>query len=120
MKKNNKGFTLMELLIVIAIIVVLVAIAIPVFNAQLEKAREATDMANIRAAYAEVSANLITEETATAKDVEAVQTKANWQAKSGATEVKIGGQDVKAATLKGWTVGPNDAKDAVVISEKTA
>ena len=120
MKKNNKGFTLMELLIVIAIIVVLVAIAIPVFNAQLEKAREATDMANIRAAYAEVSANLITEETAEAETVAAVQTKTDWQAKSGAKEVKIGGQDVKAATLKGWTIAPNDAGDAVVITEKTA
>ena len=55
MKKNNKkGFTLAELLIVVAIIAVLVAIAIPVFSAQLEKSREATDLANIRSAYAEV------------------------------------------------------------------
>ena len=53
MKKNNKGFTLAELLIVVAIIAVLVAIAIPVFTGQLEKAREATDAANIRNAYAE-------------------------------------------------------------------
>ena len=52
MKKNNKGFTLAELLIVVAIIAVLVAIAIPVFTTQLEKSRETTDMANIRAAYA--------------------------------------------------------------------
>ena len=56
MKKNRKGFTLAELLIVVAIIAVLVAIAIPVFTTQLEKSREATDMANIRAAYAEVMA----------------------------------------------------------------
>ena len=55
MKKNNKkGFTLAELLIVVAIIAVLVAISIPVFTSQLERAREATDLANIRAAYAEV------------------------------------------------------------------
>ena len=55
MNKMNekKGFTLAELLIVVAIIAVLVAIAIPVFNTQLEKAREATDLANLRAAYAE-------------------------------------------------------------------
>ena len=38
-KNNNKGFTLMEMLIVVAIIAVLVAIAIPVFTNQLEKAR---------------------------------------------------------------------------------
>ena len=52
-KTNKKGFTLAELLIVVAIIAVLVAIAIPVFTAQLEKARQATDAANMRAAYAE-------------------------------------------------------------------
>ena len=50
--KDKKGFTLAELLIVVAIIAVLVAIAIPVFTGQLEKAREATDAANIRTAYA--------------------------------------------------------------------
>ena len=51
--KDKKGFTLAELLIVVAIIAVLVAIAIPLFTGQLEKAREAADIANIRAAYAE-------------------------------------------------------------------
>ena len=43
----------------VAIIAVLVAIAIPVFTAQLEKSREATDAANIRAAYAEVLVRVI-------------------------------------------------------------
>ena len=59
---NKKGFTLAELLIVVAIIAVLVAIAIPIFTSQLEKAREATDAANIRAAYAEVQAAVLTGE----------------------------------------------------------
>jgi len=52
-KMNNKGFTLMEVLIVVAIIAVLIAIAIPVFTNQLEKARDAVSIANIRSAYAE-------------------------------------------------------------------
>ena len=43
MKKNTKGFTLAELLIVVAIIAVLVAISIPVFTSQLHKARVAAD-----------------------------------------------------------------------------
>ena len=42
---------------------VLVAISIPIFTTQLEKAREATDLANIRAAYAEVQAAALAEET---------------------------------------------------------
>lgn len=35
---NKKGFTLMEMLIVVAIIAILIAVAIPVFSAQLHKA----------------------------------------------------------------------------------
>ena len=38
----------------------LVAIAIPIFTSQLEKAREATDIANIRDYYAEIAADLLT------------------------------------------------------------
>lgn len=69
MKKNNKGFTLAELLIVVAIIAVLVAIAIPIFTAQLEKAREATDASDIRSYYAEISTALITAKPGTATTV---------------------------------------------------
>ena len=50
--ERTQGFTLMEMLIVVAIIAVLVAIAIPVFNGQLERGRQATDAANARSAYA--------------------------------------------------------------------
>lgn len=59
MKKNNKGFTLAELLIVVAIIAVLVAIAIPVFTTQLEKSRDAVTTSNVRAAYAEAAAEIL-------------------------------------------------------------
>ena len=41
--QSKKGFTLMEMLIVVAIIAVLVAIAIPVFNGALTKSKEAAD-----------------------------------------------------------------------------
>ena len=58
-KENKKGFTLAELLIVVAIIAVLVAISIPIFTAQLEKSREAVDEANLRSAYAECSAAVL-------------------------------------------------------------
>ena len=58
-KLNKKGFTLAELLIVVAIIGVLVAIAIPVFSGQLNKAKDQADRANLRSAYAEAVADYL-------------------------------------------------------------
>lgn len=52
-REDKEGFTLAELLVVVAIIAVLVAIAIPVFNASLTKSQYETDIANARSYYAE-------------------------------------------------------------------
>ncbi|MGN0169634.1 MAG: type II secretion system protein [Lachnospiraceae bacterium] len=65
LKKDKKGFTLAELLIVVAIIAVLVAISIPIFNAKLETSREAVDVANLRAAYALGQADVLTDPPST-------------------------------------------------------
>ena len=80
MKKmnNRKGFTLAELLIVVAIIAVLVAIAIPVFTTQLERSREATDLANIRSAYAEAMTDYIADNKDVSKTANIVQKDATW------------------------------------------
>ena len=83
MKKNNRGFTLAELLIVVAIIAVLVAIAIPVFTSQLEKSREATDMANVRSAYAALVTGYLAENKVTPQTVSAQQTVTDWQTDNG-------------------------------------
>lgn len=78
-KLNKKGFTLAELLVVVAIIGVLVAISIPIFTGQLEKARQATDAANIRAAYAEAAVkSLENDGTAQSVDTQAVMQSATW------------------------------------------
>lgn len=69
----------MEVLIVVAIIAVLVAIAIPVMTNQLEKAREAVDAANLRAAYAEVMSDLLLGDGDLEVEVEQKQTKGGWQ-----------------------------------------
>lgn len=58
--RKKKGFTLAELLIVVAIIAVLVAISIPIFTSQLEKSRDAVTLSNIRAAYAEAQSAYLT------------------------------------------------------------
>ncbi len=61
-KLNKKGFTLAELLVVVAIIAVLIAIAIPVFNASTKKAEEAVEVANARACYAQGMVNVVSGE----------------------------------------------------------
>lgn len=113
-KTNKKGFTLAELLVVVAIIAVLVAIAIPIFTSQLEKAREATDVANIRAAYAEATTKVLSGDgepktiegktvvTATAKTPNMVST-GDIDKLSDATT--IGSIDIKKITItKGQAV----------------
>ena len=53
--KKNGGFTLVEMLIVVAIIAVLIAVSIPLINSSLEKARHAVDDANLRDAEAVIN-----------------------------------------------------------------
>lgn len=88
MKQNRSGFTLMEMLIVIALIAVLVAIAIPAIASQLERSREAADLANVRAAYAQVSAEALLGNPQFTVTVDLKQKQADWQS---ANPVNIGG-----------------------------
>lgn len=79
MKQNRKGFTLAELLIVVAIVAVLVAIAVPMYTAGLEKSRETTDIANVRTAFADVvSAYMMDRKTMTV-EVTVQQRVPDWQ-----------------------------------------
>lgn len=48
LKNNQKGFTLVELMVVVLIIGILVAIAVPVYNSTQAKAKETACNANIR------------------------------------------------------------------------
>ncbi len=105
-KKNKKGFTLMEMLIVVAIIVILIAIMIPTFNGQLEKTREAADAANIRAAYAEVMVNYLSDDTSAelSKEVNLQQTADGWATtdlETNLTELAKGSGGSVTGTPKG-------------------
>jgi len=59
-KKSIKGFTLAEMLIVVAIIGVLISILVPAFEKKIEKAKIATDEANLRQAYEAAMAEVLT------------------------------------------------------------
>ncbi|WP_455538004.1 type IV pilin protein [Terrisporobacter sp.] len=62
MKNNNKGFTLVELLIVIAIIGILTTIAVPSFLGHKRKAEQVAELANAKAVYDETAAMIINDE----------------------------------------------------------
>ena len=77
----------MEMLIVIAIVAVLISVAVPVLSSQLERSREAVDLANVRAAYAQVSTEALLGNTGVTVTVKLKQKQAGWQS---ADPVNIG------------------------------
>jgi len=118
-KENKKGFTLAELLIVVAIIAVLVAISIPIFNSQLEKSREAVDAANIRAAYAEITADALTGKTDTTKTITPKQTNAGWQTKFDFPEglvTKAGSENTKIVNPTGVELAWDSTNNQVTVT----
>lgn len=106
----------MEMLIVIAIIAVLIAVAIPVFASQLEKAREATDLANVRSAYAQVSTEALLGDSETTVTVNLKQKQADWQS---VDPVNIGGivHSKSQGDTKNW-IGVAEPNGTCVVSYK--
>jgi type IV pilus assembly protein PilA len=64
--KNNKGFSLVELIVVIAIMAVLVGVLAPQFMGYVEKSREATDIQNLDSIRTQVEAWVADHENVTA------------------------------------------------------
>ena len=58
-RNKNKGFTLIELIIVVAIMAVLVIICAPMYTKYIHKSRVATDWSNLRAYYDEIQADFV-------------------------------------------------------------
>ena len=121
---NKKGFTLAELLVVVAIVGILVAISVPVFTAQLGKARQATNLANMRAAVAQYLTADNKENVTSATYVYDVDNGAidpdDTTAKT--TEVKLDGTGVsKTEIYKSISVtvtGADDAEDDATVTIK--
>ena len=116
---DKKGFTLAELLVVVAIIGILVAISVPLFTAQLGKARKATNEANLRAAKVAAVADYMTNDEGAKADIKysydiAAGTVTKTETVTG-NKVEIGAATT-TSTYKHIYVEVNgtDTKDAVV------
>ena len=91
MKMNKKGFTLIEMLVVIAIIAILVAIVIPVVSNSTMKATAATNAANLRSYKAELSIDYLDNNAidGTTGTVDAPELKACGDAPAGTASYKV-------------------------------
>ena len=114
--RNKKGFTLAELMVVVAIIGVLVAVSVPIFNSQLEKSREATDLANVRSAYAQVMTEAMSKDgLPESVAVFLKQTQDGWQTK---LPITIGGVTYNGTQSDNWKGNPKNKGMCRVSYEK--
>jgi prepilin-type N-terminal cleavage/methylation domain-containing protein len=74
MLRNKKGFTLIEMLVVIAVIAVLVSIIIPTVTAATTKAQAATDAANLRSVMGQLNGILANSNKMSANQAQGLQT----------------------------------------------
>lgn len=117
-KKDNKGFTLVELVIVIAILAILVGLLAPQYTKYVEKSRQSADVDNLEEMVKAVQVYVVDERTETSATAE--QTATITLGSEGVTIVDNGNIGVQAALTeyvpnyakttrkaKQWSADPN-------------
>lgn len=80
LRNNKKGFTLVELIVVLTILAVLAAMLIPALQGYIEKSLETADVLHVREAYMEVLTASLTNDTENqVKTVKLKQKQDDWQ-----------------------------------------
>lgn len=77
--QNKRGFTLVELIVVLTILGVLAAMLIPALQGYIEKALEMSDIVNVRAAYMQVLSDAMTGDVTAEQTVQLKQGQDGWQ-----------------------------------------
>ncbi|WP_302392179.1 prepilin-type N-terminal cleavage/methylation domain-containing protein [Eggerthella sinensis] len=101
-REDRGGFTLAELLVVVAIVAVLVAIAVPVFTSSMDSANNATKDANIRSVRAAGVTEILAGTTTDLNKTGPWNATASVDAKGNITNLTVGNG---AAASEGYTTG---------------
>ena len=125
-KTNKKGFTLVELVIVIAVIAILAAVLIPVFSNLIGRANESAALQNARNEYTAYTLAVATDGNIPVKDCVIVSGGYNFEVKDGELQAKPidditdynAEKDLTKVTVNGEEKDMTDCNSEIIIYAK--
>ena len=115
-KASVQGFTLVELIIIVAILGVLLVILAPAYTKYIERSRESTDLANAKSAYNELMINIAEkEEIPDSITFKLKQMHSGWQSP---LPISVGGASFNGTNTDNWVGTPGSNGTCVVSYDK--
>ena len=115
-KMNKKGFTIVELVIVIAVIAILAGVLIPTFGGIIDKANQSKVLQQATNEYKEAYALALADGVIDAKDTDLQATNGQYKFTFGGT-ISAPTCTVTDAVNDGWTVSWDTTTKAIVVNE---